>query len=182
MKNTFKQTKHISELLDDNQRARVIFRPTNERIVGRTIKEYSPDCGTYGLAGVGFFGLQLEACNEYPQEWLMLRIYDSPEWLTVNGEWLEAKLEQYHIRKPLTSNYKNQKWDNFSSLIVGKKIDSLVVCKKSMRLVIDGNLISLDKDPAKRPPFINNIGRRILFSQEDLRDALIIAPWPEILV
>jgi len=174
----FKQTACIAELLDEKQISEIIFRPMNERIVNRSIIEFSAFCGTYGQGGPGFFGLKLAAANEYPEEWLLLIIYGACDWVTVNGEWLEAHPKQYYIKRPLTSHFSNQMWDDFSPLIIGQKIDSLIINKKSMTLMINSVTVSIDEDPSKRPGYPGNNKPRILFPKEDLRDALIIAPWP----
>lgn len=152
-----------------------------ESVVGRRVTAFSPYCGTYGQGGPGFAGFKLEAGGGRPEEWLILCLWGSPEWLTVNGRWMGAHPDQYDIQKPMLSNFAGQKWDEFSALVVGSIIDSIDVEKRSFVLRIGAAQIVLSEDANDRPPYPAGHMRE-LREGDDLRQAWILAsaPWVQV--
>lgn len=68
------------------------------RVVGRRVLQWSSHRGTYGMGGPGFFGLELEAKDDHPQEWLVLTIWGAASWLLLDGRWIEAHPKFYDIQ------------------------------------------------------------------------------------
>lgn len=169
----------IVGLTSRKQKGEIIISPPTERIVGRRIAEWSAYCGTYGMGGPGFFGLRVEATSDYPEEWLILRLWGAPDWLNVNGRWLEANPGQYSAEnRPLHSNFANAKWDEFSALVCGKSITGFELKRSSFTLAVGETLISLSEDPSTRPVYAGTGEQRTVSEQDDLGQAWIMAPWP----
>lgn len=157
----------------------VIFSPPIGRIHGRHVLGWSGYCGTYGAGGPGFFGLRLAATEHYPEEWLMLRLWSSNDWLNVNGRWLAALPDQYDdAKRPLYSNFADAYWDEFSPLVTDKVISKFEIHKRTFKLEIGEARIELLEDPASRPVNGGTRTPRVLSPKDDLRTAWIIAPKP----
>ncbi len=177
------KTSAIVKLRNKKQLKEIIFNPPKERIIGRFILECTGYCGTYGQGGPGFFGLKLKHTEKYPGEWFILTLWSSYDWLTVGGQWVSAHPDQYHIQKPLHSDFMPpQKWDNFTPKINGNEIVSLEVNAKSMKLGIGEIIISLDEDPQMRPRYVGGGELREFYPKDDLHNAMIISPFPDVWV
>jgi hypothetical protein len=169
----------IISLASSKQKAEITISPAHDRVVGRRVLKWSAYCGTYGQGGPGFFGLQLAAGNGHAEEWLILRLWSAPAWLTVNGRWLDANQSRHpNGSRPLHSNFHDAKWDEFAPLVTGQTITSFDLSKKSFELVIGSAKIEFSEDPASRPIYAGSKKPRILSDGDDLRIAWIIAPWP----
>lgn len=159
------------------QIGQILHNPPHERIVGRTIMEWSGSCGTYGQGGPGFFGLRLAPHGDFPEEWLILRLCLARDWLEVDGRWLGADPDQYDTQRPLTSNYSGLVWDELTPRIQGKRIAHFSNEKHTLSLRIEEVEIALHEDASRRP-FFRNGKSRILCDTDDLRDAWSISPVP----
>jgi hypothetical protein len=99
-----------------------------ERIVGRKVTAWSASLGSYGMGGPGFFGLKLAAKGEYPDEWLVLRVWGAGCWLLLDGQWIEAHPNQYQVQEPLYSNFgPGEDWDRVTDKVVGTTLRSASV-------------------------------------------------------
>lgn len=128
--------------------------------------------GTYGMGGPGFFGLHLEATDDYPAEWLMLCLWGACDWLTINGRWLSCGDGQRDQQRPMTSSYTDDKWDEFGPLVLNGYIAEFLVGKDTTRLQVTGNpdtIIRLDQDPSLRPILQGSKEPRIVLPTDDLR-------------
>lgn len=152
-----------------------------DALVGRKVVQFSPYCGTYGQGGPGFAGFKLAATATAPEEWLMLCLWGAADWLTVNKRWLEAHPSQYEIQKPLIANCGNQKWDEFTPMVVGKTISSFEIAERSFNIKIGDALITLSEDPNERPRYWAGELRE-LSPGDDLRHAWILANSPGVWV
>ncbi len=56
-----------------------------ERILNRRVLTWSIK-GSYGTGGAGFFAIQMEANQHYPEEWLILALWGSCTWLLLDGK------------------------------------------------------------------------------------------------
>tara|TARA_B100002051_G_scaffold147570_1_gene139637 strand:+ start:7945 stop:8475 length:531 start_codon:yes stop_codon:yes gene_type:complete len=150
-------------------------------VVGRQVIQFSPYCGTYGQGGPGFVGFKLKAHGERPEEWLILCLWCSDDWLTVNGRWLGAHPDQYGTQKPMISNFSGQKWDEFTPLVVGSAVGQFDVEEKSCEIRIGEAHIVLSDDPNDRPPYLAGKLRELMVG-DDLRRAWILAsaPWVQV--
>jgi hypothetical protein len=110
-----------------------------ERITGRIITAWSASLGSYGMGGPGFFGLRLAATGEYPDEWLVLRMWGAGCWLLLNGSWIEAHPNQYHVQEPLYSNFgPGEEWDHVTSKLVGATLQSAIVSDGALAFYLAG--------------------------------------------
>lgn len=151
-------------------------------LIGRKVVSFESSCGTYGMGGPGFAGFKLEASDTHPEEWLILCLWGSDDWLTVNGRWLGAHPDQYHIQKPMVSNFSDAKWDEFSPLVIGSSIDRFDVAEKSCEIKIGDAHIVLSADPNDRPVYVGTGQPRGFAEDDDLRQAWILAsaPWVQV--
>lgn len=168
----------IIELANTETNQGVLYNPSAERILGRVVSDWSPYCGTYGQGGPGFIGFKLKATDKYPEEWLILCIWGAGDWLTVNGRWLDAHIDQHQIQRPLFAGWggKNS-WDELKPLVVDQPIKEFDVQKRSMRFRIGGAAFSLSEDSSERPPY-PACGPREVGKDDDLRAAWILSPVP----
>lgn len=126
-----------------------------QRIVGRKIIRWSYR-GSYGMGGPGFFGLELRAKGRYPREWLVLTLWGAGEWLLLDGEWVEAHPNQYHIQRPLYSNFGgDEDWDDLTGKVVGAEIIEAYITDFSSRLVllhgVEQHIFELPQDTTRLP-------------------------------
>lgn len=151
-------------------------------LLGRKVISFSSSCGTYGQGGPGFVGFKLEANGTHPEEWLILCLWGAAYWLTVNGRWLGAHPDQYHIQKPMMSDISGRNWDEFSPLVLGSVIDQFDVAEESCEIKIGDACIVLSEDQDSRPPYPGTGLSRELAEEDDLRRAWILAsaPWVQI--
>jgi len=170
-----KDKSKIIDLVDPEQ---ITGLATPERVIGRKILEWSSSCGTYGQGGPGFFGLKLEAKNQIPEEWLILTLWSAGEWLELDGKWVEAHPNQYHIQEPLYSNFAELKKDEVTPLLKDKILKKFEVNNKSAILEIGDAVLKIQEDPNKRPLTGGTYELTELDTDEDLRNAWIISPVP----
>lgn len=65
------------------------------RVLNRRIVSWCDHCGTYGIGGPGFFGLELEGTDTHQTEYLVLTLWGADEWLLLDDCWLAAN-PKYH--------------------------------------------------------------------------------------
>ncbi|MEA2574275.1 MAG: hypothetical protein QOH93_1573 [Chloroflexia bacterium] len=108
-----------------------------KRIVGRRIVTWKNYLGSYGMGGPGFFGLELAAKGRYPREWLVLTLWGAGGWLLLDGHWIEAHPNQYHVQCPLFSNFgDDEDWDDLTTRIAGAEIIEAGISDYSSKLVL----------------------------------------------
>lgn len=56
------------------------------RILERRVLGWSPNIGLYGAGGPGFWGFKLSATDRYPEEWLILTVWNAGDCLLFDGE------------------------------------------------------------------------------------------------
>ena len=107
-----------------------------KRIVGRRVVRWSLP-GSYGMGGPGFFGLELAAKGRYPREWLVLTLWGAGGWLLLDGRWIEAHPNQYHVQRPLFSHFGGaEDWDDLTGKLVGAKIIEAAMEDSSSTVVL----------------------------------------------
>lgn len=165
----------------------ITCKAEQERVVGRKILEWSPYCGTYGQGGAGFFGSKLEQTEEFPEEWLILTLWGSDYWLELNSKPLaypfyEKITDQNRpfFYKPYAGD-KTSGWDEATGLLQNKVVDSFDVEMKTASIKIDGSYLVLHADWRKRPLYATGEPRELL-ATENLQDAWVISPIPNILI
>ncbi len=76
---------NISNCTADDGKKPATLRDTGvERILNRRVLTWSVT-GSYGTGGTGFFAIQLESNQQYPEEWLVLALWGSSTWLLLDG-------------------------------------------------------------------------------------------------
>ncbi|WP_152618547.1 hypothetical protein [Leisingera sp. ANG-Vp] len=145
-----------------------------EQVTGRQVDELLTYVGTYGMGGPGFFGLRLG------EEWLVVAIWGAGEWMVADG---------ILIQDPFFEDYgRPQPWitgdvDNLSPNLVGSKITSLELHQRSMRISFsNGMSFAIDEAAENRPIFEGNKKPREFLADDDLREAVFLAPTTEIWV
>ncbi|MEO5952481.1 MAG: hypothetical protein ABIQ44_08470 [Chloroflexia bacterium] len=150
------------------------------RIIGRWVREWSPTLGSYGMGGPGFFGLRLAENADFPEEWLVLRLWGACNWLTLDGQWVEAPPNQYHIQEPLYSNYgDDEDWDHMKERVVGAQITNAQIEHDYSKIVLTLGLEKYTLEIPKDASCLSNYGGTMEPHEwnpaEDQRDAWIIS-------
>lgn len=137
-----------------------------DRIVGRKINRWSSDLGSYGMGGCGLFGAQLSRTSEFPEEWLILMLWNAPSWLLIDGEVASSGVVERQLKRQQRMVkfkhrfYKIQlkllllgcwfrikffgwhglpEWDKFSKKIIGSTIIHAEVTNNSTRIILRKN-------------------------------------------
>ncbi|MEP6776769.1 MAG: hypothetical protein ABJA50_14335 [Chloroflexota bacterium] len=150
-----------------------------DRIIGRSVTEWSANLGSYGMGGPGFFGLRLSAAREYPEEWLVLRVWGACCWLLLDGKWIEAHPNQYHVQVPLYSNFgPGEDWDHVSDKLVGTTLQNALVEPDASVFYLAGaevHKLELPNDPSLLSLSGGTMQPREWLPGESQLDAWIIA-------
>lgn len=150
-----------------------------EDVAGRTIKEFSPSLGTYGMGGPGFLGLKLG------QEWLVIAISGAGEWMTSKGRNVEDSFhDKYNRPTPWLADWlPGEAADELSKNLVETKISSLQVLPKSLRIDFsNGYDLTVLEEHSSRPILEGSKEPREFKSDDDLRKAVFLSPTNEIWV
>lgn len=150
------------------------------RVVGRRIVEWMANLGSYGMGGPGFFGLRLNATDEYPEEWLALRLWGADNWLLLDGQWVGGHPNQYHVQMPLISDFGgDESWDRMSERLVGAVIEDMQAERDESVIVLaqgeERHRLEIPKDPGRLPLYGGTMEPHAWSPGEDQRDAWIIA-------
>lgn len=71
-----------------------------DRILRRTILGWSPNIGLYGAGGPGFWGFKLAETPPYPEEWLILTVWNAGDCLLFDGEKGEVVAAEFIAAHP----------------------------------------------------------------------------------
>lgn len=150
------------------------------RITGRWVRGWSASLGSYGMGGPGFFGLRLAESEEYPEEWLVLRLWGAGNWLLMDGQWVEAHPNQYQIREPLYSNFgAGEEWDRMAERVVGAQISEVQIAQDHSVIVLalgmEKYTLEIPQDTSRLPLYGGTMEPRVWNAYEDQRDAWIIS-------
>ena len=148
---------------------------SKERLLGRTVLDWSAVCGRHDSGSPEFLGFKLAELGCFGNEWLILRMCQASFWVSVNGCWLMAMPGQYTTQtRPLVSKLPGNSWDHFSEHVIGMPVQGFESARRSTVLRIAGMEISLTEDSAHRPPHQDG-SPRTLEKDIDLRNAWVIA-------
>jgi hypothetical protein len=150
------------------------------RITDRWVRGWSANLGSYGMGGPGFFGLKLADTGDYPEEWLVLRLWGACNWLLLDGQWVEAHPNQYHIQEPLYSNYGgDEDWDHMAERVVGSQITDVVIQQYYSKIVLalglEKYMLEIPQDTSLLSLYGGTMEPRVWNPDEDQRDAWIIS-------
>jgi hypothetical protein len=151
-----------------------------ERILERQVIEWSPGLGSYGMGGPGFFGLKMAATGQYPEEWLVLRLWAADNWLLLDGQWMAAHPNQYEIQRPLYSNFAGEEcWDHVTERLVGATITRADIEENSSRIELckegKAQVLEIPEDTSRLPIYGGSLEPRVWRGHESQLDAWIIA-------
>jgi hypothetical protein len=166
---------------------------TSDLLIGRSILDVTYNATSYGMGGNGFFGLHLDKRGRRKDEWLLLTIFAADNWLSVDGRWLAANPSQYQQQRPLhgagwiqdeAGLYvpTGEQWDEFKPLVLRKTITSFSCTRTACQLVIETTTLEIREDPTSRPLFEGNGKLRAFASDDDLRNAWVLAKNPYFLI
>ena len=150
------------------------------RIVGREVIRWLSSLGSYGMGGPGFFGLRLAAAGDYLEEWLALRLWGADNWLLLDGQWVGAHPNQYHVQKPLISDFGgDEDWDRVSEKVVGAVIENVKIERNRSLIVLvreaQTHRLEIPEDTSRLPLYGGTMQPRVWNPDEDQRDAWIVA-------
>jgi hypothetical protein len=128
-----------------------------DRIIHRTIIDWAPYMGTYGMGGPGFFGLRLEQTELFPDEWMVLTLWGAMEWLTIDDRWLHCSRTQYAVQKPLYTYDDSYSKVNsrVNGLLIGYTIEEAEItddmCNITLEKDTQTHLLEIPMDSSKLP-------------------------------
>ena len=150
-----------------------------ERITGRKITAWSPSLGSYGMGGPGFFGLRLAANDASPDEWLVLRVWGAACWLLLDGKWIEAHPNQYHVQAPLYSNFgPGEQWDLVTDKLVGSVLEAINIEEDALAFQLTGaasHILEMPADSSLLSLYGGTMQPRIWQANENRLDAWVIS-------
>jgi hypothetical protein len=155
----------------------VDFKPepvSQNDLIGRRVDEITPNAGTYGMGGPGFFGIR------FGEQWLIISIWGAGEWLHLGGRRL---MDIHHEQQGSSVPWISSKGDELTPLLVGRVITSFSITKTTLELGFgDDVFLRIEEDSASRPIFQGTKQKRALQETDDLRRAVFLSPTPELWV
>jgi hypothetical protein len=150
------------------------------RIVGREVIRWLASLGSYGMGGPGFFGLRLAAVGDYSEEWLALRLWGADNWLLLDGQWVGAHPNQYHVQEPLISDFGgDESWDRVSEKVIGALIEDVKIERNCSLIVLvreaQTHRLEIPEDTSRLPLYGGTMQPHVWNPDEDQRDAWIVA-------
>ena len=143
-----------------------------EDVVGRCIDEVRLNVGTYGMGGLGYWGMRLG------EEWLIIALFGASDWLLIDGVDVETIADQ---GGRTVNGVSEQVTDTVSERLRGKIIADFDIQQNALELVLeDGTLLAIDADPETRPRFAGTGQLRAFTDEDDLRKVVFLSPTAEI--
>lgn len=149
------------------------------RITGRKVITWQ-QLGSYGMGGPGFFGLELAARGRYPREWLVLTLWGAGGWLLLDGRWLEAHPSQYHIQRPLFSNFGGtEDWDELTGSLAGAKVlEARITGSSSVIVLRQGSqqrILEVPEDTTRLSVWGGSLEQKVWNHAESQLDAWVVS-------
>jgi hypothetical protein len=142
-------------------------------IIGRRIRSASTHIGDYGMGGPGFLGLELDAHESRPREWLVLCLWGAAEWCLFDGVPIESNPKS-RMKEVGTKRFKES---ISGALLLEARIDD-----KSCELLIGRpaagttSKLEVPSDTRRLPAYGGYGGRRKLAATDSLLDAWALSP------
>ncbi len=141
-------------------------------VVGLRIDEVRPNVGTYGMGGLGYWGMRLG------EEWLVIALFGASDWLLIDGVDAETIADQ---GRRTVNGMSEQVTDTVSERLRGKVIVDFGIQQNALVFVLeDGTLLAIDEDPESRPRFAGTNQLRAFSEEDDLRKVVFLSPTAEI--
>ncbi len=127
-----------------------------DRVLNRPILSWCDHCGTYGMGGPGFFGLELASNSVHHSEFLVLTLWGADEWLRLNGRWLAAHPKYYRMCRPMFSSLPPtfgvyEKWDEVTPCLLGSSITQFNLNDYSCEMrLIQGSVVHVLELPENK--------------------------------
>lgn len=149
------------------------------RILFRPILSWSSHAGHWDRGGAGFFALELRETQAYYQEWLVLTLFNSCEWLLLDDQWIAAHPNQYAIQRPLFSFFGGDKtWDDVSPQILDAEICQASIGDNHTQFILNKaekkHVLAIPKDTARLPKYGGTKQPRIWPTNESHWDAWVL--------
>jgi hypothetical protein len=142
-------------------------------IVGRRIDGLSSHIGTYGMGGVGFFGLRLGS------QWLVIALRGAGAWMRADGRMIEDMFWSDRSRARPWMLEGESEW--LSQRIIGRTISRARIERHALRIELDDAFaLSIESDASLRPPFEGDSTPRAFGVDDDLRRAVFLSPTDEL--
>ncbi|MBO6896304.1 MAG: hypothetical protein JJ868_02920 [Shimia sp.] len=143
-----------------------------EDVVGRRIDEVRLNVGSYGMGGLGYWGMRLG------EEWLVIALFGASDWLLIDGVDAETIADQ---GRRTVNGVSEQVTDTVSERLKGKIIADFIIQKNALLFVLeDATLLAIDEDPETRPRFAGTGQLRAFTNEDDLRKVVFLSPTAEI--
>lgn len=161
---------------------------TPAAVIGARVEEISMRCGTYGQGGPGFAGFRIGT-----DRWLILTIWGSAEWLSLDGRPIEATRHRDGLNdrfNPIIRDdviFGRDRSTDYNTelgraLPLPAEIREFAFSGHSGHMLLGEHRIAIAADPAQRPVFAGTGERRVFKPEDDLAMGWRIAPYPWIQV
>ncbi len=153
------------------------------RILQRSVLCWSPNIGSYERGGPGFWGFKLAETDRYPEEWLILTLWNAGDCLLFDGkkgEIVAAEFISAHPEAGVEAFYEHYlaRINEITEKVIGSRIiDAHITPVSSYLLFAKGHethCLEIPKDP---PPSMRFRYRR---SDESQLDAWVLSEQNEI--
>jgi hypothetical protein len=168
-------------------------------VIGLTVADLTTHAGTYGMGGPGFFGVRLEGFtastgpDEPPPLWLILRLWGSDGWLSIDGRPIRAGDDRDKINTRFDPHLPDDvvfgrdrsrsPQDILAALIpIPAKITAFEMQQHSGSITIGDVRIDILADPNDRPVFPGTSEVKVFDPADDLREAWVLADTPSVQV
>lgn len=150
--------------------------PDNENCLGKIVKDFSTDLGSYGMGGYGFFGLRLaQSLNDI---WIVVPIMHSGGMIKIDGHHI-GKLDLYEDGAEIDYEQWQNDIEEQRNLVKGSAIKMIKIEKSSFRTVLDNGSVICLPDLAESSGCDQDFGFGFL-PDDDLRKAITLSPTDQI--
>ncbi|TAK10239.1 MAG: hypothetical protein EPO39_00585 [Candidatus Manganitrophaceae bacterium] len=162
---------------------RLLHEEGVDRILHRSILCWSPNIGSYGMGGPGFWGFKLAESDPYPEEWLILTVWNAGDCLLFDGEKGERVAAEFiatHPEAGVEAFYQDYvaRVNEITEKVIGSKIVEADITEASSRLLFEKEGQVHRLEIPKEPPA--SARSRSWWSEESQLDAWVLSKENEI--
>ncbi len=153
------------------------------RILHRPILGWSPNIGSYEMGGPGFWGFKLAETDPYPEEWLILTVWNAGDCLFFDGEKGEVVAAEFIAAHPdagIEAFYRRYitRINEITEKVIGSKILEARITPASSHILLEKggetHRLEIPKDPTGSSQY------RFWRSEESQLDAWVLSERNEI--